>query len=330
MKVLYFIGNGFDLNVGLRTRFSDVLGSYMHKFSTDRDIIEFKKDINQNFRDWSEFEQHMGKYTDKFSSSEDAAGAFYVYNKCIFDFQKYLQKYLRTEKNKANFNIPEIVRSFKDSILNFTQYLNEEPKQIFDRILNTKVNYDYVSFNYTDTFDECLKIFKEDKGLPILYTNNDYLGNVFHIHGTLENDMILGVDNINQIANIVFRNLELVNRIIKPKINDLLENQNNKTMNELIKNSDIYIVYGMSIGETDKTWWNAIAKQMIDNKDKRLVIFTYDDNSDFSIPYERIEHIRLWKQYFMNQINASEPEKADISQRISIAINEKMFNTKVV
>jgi hypothetical protein len=201
------------------------------------------------------------------------------------------------------------------------------------------VKYNYVNFNYTNIFDNCIEILKKDATLPLLkkannsfitYANNEFIGNVFHIHGTLNNEMILGVDNLNQISNSAFRNIKVINQIIKPKTNDSLENQNNETMKRLIQASSIYIVFGMSIGATDKTWWNEIAKQMLGDKTKRLVIFTYNGDSDFSLPTEKISQSDLWKTQFLNQVELSDDKKAEIEQRISIAINKKIFDIKLV
>ena len=46
MGIVYFIGNGFDLNTGLKTAFSDVLESYKNSGSVC--LSSFMHDIKTN------------------------------------------------------------------------------------------------------------------------------------------------------------------------------------------------------------------------------------------------------------------------------------------
>lgn len=69
MRILYLIGNGFDLHVGLKTSYFDFLKYYLHQpFPADIDdvgkrfITRLKADINQNFELWSDLELQYGKH----------------------------------------------------------------------------------------------------------------------------------------------------------------------------------------------------------------------------------------------------------------------------
>ena len=59
MNVTYLIGNGFDLGLGLKTRFSDFLPIYISEKSKDEDILEFQEDIAKSIDDWSDFELQL-------------------------------------------------------------------------------------------------------------------------------------------------------------------------------------------------------------------------------------------------------------------------------
>lgn len=48
MNVLFMIGNGFDLNCGMKTKYSDVYNEYIKTKSESRVIADFKKTIESN------------------------------------------------------------------------------------------------------------------------------------------------------------------------------------------------------------------------------------------------------------------------------------------
>jgi hypothetical protein len=339
MDILFFIGNGFDLKMGLKTSFRNVLEAYLLESSSDEKIINFKRNINNNFENWSDFEFYMGEYTEKIVEDN-----ILDYFQCIYDFTRFLKTYLKNEENKALFeNTKEISQAFQKSILHFYNFLDEHPKKIISGMMNDVIKFNQVNFNYTKIFDICLEIMKQDKTIPLsrkvgavsyTNTNNNYMGNIFHIHGTLENEMILGVDNLEQIKNIDFRKLTRSQQIVKPFSNDLLENRKNEIIRELISKSSIYCIFGMSLGKTDKTWWIEIIKQMVNNKNKRLIIFIHDDSSDFSLSFDKIETKEYWKIRLFNNLKFTELNKDeikdDIKTRIHIIVNASIFDLKLI
>ena len=278
MKVLFFIGNGFDLNIGLKTRFKDVLSLYINETSGDPVISSFKENINENINTWSNFEEKIGRYSNDIQKKETLIETFYDFIKCNLDFKKYLKDYLKKEETKVKYDDEKnIARIFKKSLLNFTKCLNINQNIFFDETDKTTIRYSYINFNYTSVFDNCLDILKKSNIFQlekrtktgffrnVIFAHND-LGNVFHLHGTLDNNMILGVNDLKQILNTEFHNIEKVNRYIKPNVNDLLENQRNTDAMKLIEEAVIYCIFGMSIGKTDKKWWIEICKQLIIQK----------------------------------------------------------------
>ena len=45
---LYIIGNGFDLNLGMKTRYTDMYDSYINSESSNEIIAQFKKGRTQS------------------------------------------------------------------------------------------------------------------------------------------------------------------------------------------------------------------------------------------------------------------------------------------
>jgi hypothetical protein len=103
MNLLFFIGNGFDLNIGLKTRFKDVLSFYIKETSDDPVIKSFKESINQNIEDWSKFEERIGRYSDDMQKKETPIETFQDFCKCNLNFKRYLKDYLKKEEKKVKY-----------------------------------------------------------------------------------------------------------------------------------------------------------------------------------------------------------------------------------
>ena len=63
MKTLYIIGNGFDLNLGLKTSYKDFYQHYMSVESTTKSIADLKDSISMDYSSWSDLELALGQYT---------------------------------------------------------------------------------------------------------------------------------------------------------------------------------------------------------------------------------------------------------------------------
>ena len=74
MNITYFLGNGFDLQIGLKTSYADFLKEYVNVYSSDNKIIknfkEYLKTKKSKWAEmfWSDAEEAMGKYLSNFTS----------------------------------------------------------------------------------------------------------------------------------------------------------------------------------------------------------------------------------------------------------------------
>ena len=88
-----------------------------------------------------------------------------------------------------------------------------------------------MSFNYTSVLDKCLDITKPNienfdsrNKKPGQYHVTDKIKKIIHIHGTLQNNLILGVDNVEQINNETLKkDNDFLWKIVKPLINKELK-----------------------------------------------------------------------------------------------------------
>ena len=71
MKILHIIGNGFDLNFGLKTSYKDFYDFYMAALSSKNSVNNLKKNISNNYKNWSDLELALGQYTDEIKSVQE-------------------------------------------------------------------------------------------------------------------------------------------------------------------------------------------------------------------------------------------------------------------
>jgi len=343
INITFFIGNGFDLNLGLNTRYSDVIDEYLKIKTTDLNINKFQEEFNKDYKNWADFEKALGIYTEKFTPNN--------INDLIIQidsFRNVLIKKFKEEESRIDYvkNITEIISEVKRSLMEFTNNLSYEDKQAVSRILsfsreNNNLTYNFLSFNYTNVLDKCVEIINSDKenigsrsktDQKGLYLINDKIENVIHIHGTLKDNFILGVDNTDQISNTILKNdNDFLWKIIKPLTNKELKKSNVEDAKKIINKSSIICVFGMSIGETDTTWWKHILTWLKSDISKHLVIFIYNKNADETNPRTTIENRKNIENLFLSVVGIiKEPERSQLVSRIHVANTDNMFKMDIL
>jgi hypothetical protein len=244
---------------------------------------------------------------------------------------------LLQEENRIDYDTmkDEIVSVFKCSLLQFQNPLDAASRGIISGLMNRlTIKYNFINFNYTRVFDECTKIMKaeipssqiqRDGRIEISGSTKRHFGEVLHIHGALpDNDLILGVDNIEQIANTEFkRNDKISDVIIKTTANYRLGNLNNEAANKFIYEAQIICIFGMSMGSTDKTWWEKIGTTITNDVNKHLVLFKHIEDFNSPSTIEKITKIKELKSEFLSMADIE--DESNIKDRIHIAINTDMF-----
>jgi len=103
------------------------------------------------------------------------------------------------------------------------------------------------------------------------------------VHGYTDKDMILAVNDKAQIANSDIFTDRLIfdtNRLIKIEANHLFEENTDENAHKLLNQSDFIYIYGMSLGATDKLWWQRIGELMQRKKNLHIIIYAYDAPND--------------------------------------------------
>ena len=85
-------------------------------------------------------------------------------------------------------------------------------------------------------------------------------------------------------------------------------------------------LFGLSIGDTDKYWWNIIGRNLRRNENCRLLIFWKNDKEISKILIDKIAREKnKIKNLFLSKLDLTEDQKIDIKERIHIAYNVEMF-----
>lgn len=322
MNITFLIGNGFDLNLGLKTRYTDFISEYKQIKRTDSDLISsFKMDLAADKENWADAELAFGEYTKKFKVFENGGEKFC---ECHDDFCKNFAVYLDKQTAKISYpmfnayHFVESINSFANTFGNLTKKKLFKGKQSADNILKT---YNFIAFNYTNFIDEYVKKAKQYLTSP---EGQKQLSNiedeVIHVHGRLNQTMALGVNDSSQLYSKIFENYpeEYMSQIIKPESYRITDEDYFNETEEILIDSDIIYIYGMSLGETDKRWWKSIIDIMHEYKDKCLIIHYYDSNNKNFFRTTNLEHERRIKEKFINYSSADEVTKKEIKDRIFV------------
>ncbi|MBQ8626474.1 MAG: hypothetical protein IJ419_09980 [Agathobacter sp.] len=329
MNITFLIGNGFDINLGLKTRYTDFLKEYRVEKPEDSEVIQwFKKQVLSDEKLWADAEIALGQCTKAFK--------FFSYNgedlcECHEDFCNQLAEYLEKEEQKLEeLDLgPVLAVDFKEAISNcFGGFRENQRGQINDALMkaNGGYCYNFVSFNYTRTLDAFVEAFMKAKSLlgTRRYGNTTYensVGKLLHVHGYTDRDMIFGVNDESQISDAgIFDGYgdEYMGQIIKQSSNEMYGQNMDSKVYGLLQKSDIIYIYGMSIGLTDKLWWRRICTIMKENPQMQLIIHAYDAPQGERLYRKFITYSKELRANFTGFGELSAEERDEIATRIHV------------
>lgn len=326
MNVTFLIGNGFDLNLGLKTQYNDFLKYYTHEERKKSVLIEdFCKNILQEKALWSSAEVAFGEYT---ASFDGISKTVEDYCDCHEDFCNNLAKYLNKEQSYVNLINPDYGSTFISAISNLTKGFRDTPvASINDAVdmFGGGIKYNFLTFNYTNTLDLLHKQAKDSPAIGKRLHKNNYfqnsIGALVHVHGYVDRDMVLGVNDISQITNAaLFENEdeEYLNQIIKRQTNQANEQNTDAIARDILMASDVIYVYGMAIGETDAIWWERICDVLNQKFNSILIVHAFDAPPDSLIRrnYRMFEKKR--KNDILKYADGNDQEKNRLSQKVFI------------
>lgn len=252
-KTLLIIGNGFDLDLGLKTRYIDYANSGHWPFKKRRCFLGGYLNHHKDFDEWFDLEAAMAKY-------------------CGTKLHKWIPRKIRVIVQEKDYEDDEIL------IKNLEKYLKEEMKRVeatnsfkktsvaarlLQIVCNSLVPGTIYSFNYTD-----LKTIANNIGINAgCYPN--------YVHGELtKGNVILG---FNECSNIP----ESYKYFIKFRRTNYVSS----SLSSIIGSYNNIIFHGLSFGEIDSIYFKDFFQGIIEKKyeDKYVRIITKNESSRQSI-----------------------------------------------
>lgn len=324
MNITFLIGNGFDINLGLKTRYTDFYPFYLSKKHDD--VISSA--IAHDYDRWADLELALGQLLKEIAPEQIDE---FLDSKATLEYD--LAEYLRLEQRRIDVTNPIIQSEFQKNVSGFYKDFSRKEQAIFQkwqRQISSTIRYYFISFNYTSVLDCIVEPARRNSQFATHDTINcsysDTVGGVVHLHGTLSGDLILGLDNEKQIGKSELQaSVELTNYIIKSTINEALGEEKTERAKALIDNSDYVCVYGMSLGDTDLMWWKYLVKWLNEKSTRRLVLYMHEKATSNPSGPEKLRQQDKWKNTFLKTAYTNPDYLSKIRSQIIVVLRSKIF-----
>ncbi|MBR3883930.1 MAG: hypothetical protein IKJ31_04145 [Bacteroidaceae bacterium] len=256
MKKIAILGNGFDIDLGLNTRYSDYAKSTYWPFSegNSKSGLGVELDKASSNSNWFDIEQTLENYSRKFfRQSLPVRYSQGYFNNCIADYHSLvtsLHDYLKNEEAQACINKDSIAAMVLQAIVKNGKYEN------------------IYTFNYTD-----LATIKQKLDLPANTGEK-----ITHVHGSIkENNIIIGFNEQTDVPD----DLQCMYKTFSP-------HYRSNTLRYDIAEADEITIFGHSLSPIDYTYFSDFFVELCRSsksrkESKRVTIFTYDNASRIEI-----------------------------------------------
>ena len=329
MNIVFLIGNGFDINLGMKTSYADFyddliktyIGATPSEEKLQRSIAKYKE---TNL--WADLEKGLGEYAAEISSVAELREVYFHLNDA-------LKLYLSDQKLDGKYLTSNAVAKFKKDLFQPFHLFRPRLRQSIQEYVNNgsvvtdEVNI--ITFNYTDTIEKILEAgnLKIPAELGVKNTNGSkrVLQSINHIHGTLyDSELIMGVNDLSQIKNEKLANDPGAQAmLIKPEttINrgDLLDER----CENIMRNADMYCIFGLSLGDTDKKWWDILAARM--NSSNAHILFFAHTSRKAVHSQDLWDMEREYRNMLIERFANKTQDKTSYLSRIYVLVNSEMF-----
>ncbi len=323
MNIVHLIGNGFDLNLDLETSYPNFYEYYKKLPSKGEVIKALKEDITEKYKNWSDLEKRLGEYSINFKTS----GQFDV---AFIDIVTNLSKYLIEQEKKLELENIDSQKLFDylaypEKLLLPTEVT--EIKSFKKTFGNNQRNINLITFNYTRTLELIADFKGQQKEISKFGPVINMLQDIKHVHGYVDKGMILGVNDISQIANNSFHsNKNVLNLLVKSNCNKVKRQNIDNACKNLIIKADLICIFGSSFGITDKLWWELVGERLKQNC--KLIIFVLGKEVPAVLDYMIDRQESDFKDAFLAKTKLEKKEIEKVANKIYICINSEMFNLK--
>lgn len=255
---ILIIGNGFDLDLGIKTKYIDFANSEYWPFEErsyfkENTLPFFLNSRKNKVETWFDLEELLAIF-----ARDNSILSKEKINDTMRDFEilkKKLKEYLEKQEDVFFEEMKGNTQTNKVSHLILQVFLKMQGRKIY-------------TFNYTNT----QKIAKS--------LISGFEDNVTHIHGSIkENNIILGTGDQRDIPDPFFQFYKSAS-----------PNYSSNNLVEDLNNADKIYIFGHSLGRNDHDYFSDFFKMASSNpktplysKKIKIRIFTYDNNSEIDI-----------------------------------------------
>lgn len=322
MNILYIFGNGFDKALGMATSYPEFYDYLKDKVNGGSVLLqEMQKEITRDTELWADMELGLGKFTSITNNIEEF-DAFY------FELSEHLRDYLKYENDKFTPTVQLKVK-VKEDLTNIPKYIENLDKARFDNFVkqygSSYKEINVITLNYTNSFEKIFNIATNGNNIGL---NNAQLRQIIHLHGQLDNSIILGVDNESQIANEEFRKIEdIKDCLVKMQSNQVMKETRHVVCKDLINNAHLIVLFGVSLGDTDACWWKYIGKNLEKRKNLAIIQHLYAPEEVPPTQLQKRGRLeRKHQQLILQKLAIEEGNRTDeIKNKLFFTLNKSIF-----
>ncbi len=331
-NIMVIVGNGFDISVLKKYRKDNLVPSYrmFYDFLQYRGISKdnllfskMTKDRETGKENWSDFENSLFELLNDSYSAD-------VLEKALQEIQSYFLLFLNDVITPdISIKLNNDTETYKWGRKTLTSFLGDLDKEDYLRMrfpLKTDhyhmFNYLFVNFNYTSlldnyiymdrkqfephpyrTVDTNFKFYPDPNG----YSNNGINQNtvwstflmqdIIHPHGfqNIPRSMLFGVESDKYKKN------RFAKRLVKS-----YWAQNDQKYQSYFDNTELFVIYGASLGITDSWWWKNIYDSLLNNGSE-LIIYSHSNSDKEEVKNKfinacQIECNKVDKQHVLDHI----------------------------
>lgn len=316
-QVMVFIGNGFDIAIlkkygkGITTSYDSFYSFFKYKYPDSKDnllIQQMETAKTEQKENWSDFEALLDESLNLLSKTDKEQA-----DKLNADLSEIQQAFSQFLNDIIDNDIIKNISKANDIIIGANancakrlmkcSFLKDLSRDQYGAIRfhnkignNETLKYIFINFNYTSLLDNYLYLEKEmfdpspfstSKNNIVLDLNpNKYPYHsgysdpyvqlmpidIFHPHGIQDvpKSLLFGIENRNYYNQRDCRRVFVKSlwAQCKPKYDD-----------KFIE-TELFIVYGSSIGESDNWWWSRVFDRLVGENPAELIIYNYGSEND--------------------------------------------------
>ncbi|EOS8082942.1 hypothetical protein DQ196_RS01170 [Enterococcus hirae] len=348
MNITFLLGNGFDIQCGLQTSYINFYEYILKK----KYSLELFQEMDEKFvskidnmiyseiykskdsiETWADLEFQLGAFTKRLKEENQETG---IAERFLDDFETLredLNEYLKgiqiQDNVQINADFSEILFTTMDKFFNgVLEQEHDEIQSMLSENTNSHFNYRFISFNYTNSLQLVLQNSSKDTKRNSFNNSNlnqNFNKAIINVHGVIDRFLTLGLNDESQLATDFFERDDLID-LLKP---DSLANSREyrrRNAENVIENSDIIVIFGMSIGSTDKHWWEKIAEVLLKAKNKKLIIHLYEKEPSYlSSRKVRLRRKKKKDEFLshLDNLDLSDEKISQLRKKIYIVTNSE-------